>query len=253
LPPVRGKPKLMTGPMTGVFGADDVVASGAMIRKLRFQMIADKWTGHAVPRPALAIHPLPGSQVFCSGTGSCVLNLAHSHSLRQLGSPPSCPLGPPLSTSTAIPRAPSPRSGPSAKSRRPAGRTASRASRIPARNPVPINTTILASKLAVWCDPAGRSERQFQAELDLPRRIGLSGNRIEVDHVHRHRGHSERRCVGQVEQLRTELQSRCLGHLELLERRRLPIPDSVATDIRQSPAHPADRVRPGCENALVSK
>ncbi|MBM3797214.1 MAG: TIR domain-containing protein, partial [Acidobacteria bacterium] len=34
-------PKLMTGPMTGAFGADDVVASGAMIRKLRFQMIAD--------------------------------------------------------------------------------------------------------------------------------------------------------------------------------------------------------------------
>jgi len=46
MPPVRGKPKLMTGPMTGAFGADDVVASGAMIRKLRFQMIAD--TGLAV-------------------------------------------------------------------------------------------------------------------------------------------------------------------------------------------------------------
>ncbi|MBL8237461.1 MAG: hypothetical protein JNM66_08590 [Bryobacterales bacterium] len=44
MPSVRGKPKLMIGPMTGAFGADDAAASGATIRKLRFQMIADRYS-----------------------------------------------------------------------------------------------------------------------------------------------------------------------------------------------------------------
>jgi len=40
----------MTGPMTGAFGADDVVVAGVMIRKLRFQMIADMLRACAKPK-----------------------------------------------------------------------------------------------------------------------------------------------------------------------------------------------------------
>ena len=40
MPSVRQKPK-MIGLMIGTFGADDVAASGEMIKKIRFQMITD--------------------------------------------------------------------------------------------------------------------------------------------------------------------------------------------------------------------
>jgi len=42
----------MTGPMTGAFGADDVVVAGAMIRKLRFQMIADMLSVRVINLPS---------------------------------------------------------------------------------------------------------------------------------------------------------------------------------------------------------